>query len=78
MAWTAFLQYVGPVKLSSCERETILVFFIWLFEKCKTQANTIASFRGALVKPLTIGFDLRITAERFAELSQSFFNFRPP
>ena len=77
-AWTALLRYVRLEKLSSFEEKTILEFFIWLFEKCKLQANTIASYRSALVKPLAVGFGLRITAERFAEVSKSFFNFRPP
>ena len=53
-------------------------FFIWLHEKCRLQPNTIAPYRSALVKPLSVGFGLVITAERFAELSRSFFNVRPP
>ena len=42
-AWTALLRYVRLEKLSSFEEKTILGFFVWLFEKCNLQANTIAS-----------------------------------
>ena len=76
-ARTASLRYVRLEKLSSFEEKTILGFFMWLFEKCNLQANTNASYRSALVKPLSVEFGLLIGSD-IAELAKSIFHTRPP
>ena len=77
-AWTALLRYVRLKKLCSFSENTILRFFIWLFEKCKLQANTISSYRCALIQPLQLGFDIVVNIRTFLQLSRSFFLKRPP
>ena len=74
-AWMALIRYVRLKKLSSFTEKIILEFFIWLYDKCRLQPNTIVSYQSALVKPLSVGLNMVITAERFAELSTAFLMF---
>ena len=77
-AWTSLLRYVRLKKLCSFSEIIILQFFIWLFENGPLQANTIASYKSALKKPLRLGFNIHIDSEHFIELSRAFFHIRPP
>ena len=48
-----------------------------LFEN-HLQANTITSYRSALVKPLLLGLNHTVDSGRFTELCRAFFHIRPP
>ena len=77
-AWTSLLRYVRLKKLCSFSETIILEFFVWLFENGPLQANTIASYKSALKKPLRLGFNIHLDSEHFLELSRAFFHIRPP
>ena len=72
------MRFVRLKKLSSLTERNILEFFIWLFEKGSLQANTIASYKCALDRPLRFGFNISLNSGRFSELSKAFFHIRPP
>ena len=76
--WTAFLRYVGPVKLSSCERKTILVFFICYLRCGRPRITPLHLLEVLWSKPGPLVLTFGLLQSGFAELSQSFSNFRLP
>ena len=74
-AWTYLLRNVRLRKLISLSEKNIIEFFIWLIEKGSLQANTIASYKCALDRPLRLGLTSLWTQEDFLSCLKHSFIF---